>query len=161
LAFAIPNYVHRVFTTLAANLFFSIATVMIGAPGIATAVAAIGTALIWLDQVRMAQHPALWKPLGYGFVIALLHLDGSLLIGSEFWSLLLSRDTSPPVFLIWTSVAVSGLVFLYVSEQLRTRARVPLESRAGILITTAAIVVALVGLVAPGMRPALLVLCVG
>lgn len=80
LAFAAPNYVHRVFTILAANICFSIATVSLGISGLATAVAAVGIALLWLDPLRMAKRPSLWEPLGYGFAIALLLQDGFLVI---------------------------------------------------------------------------------
>jgi hypothetical protein len=161
LAIAVPNYIHRVFTTLAANLCFLIAAAIVGAPALATVVAAVGAALVWLNQVRMAKRPSLWEPIGYGFAIALLSLDASLMIGPEFWSILLPRDEPPPHFLLWTGPAVAGLVLVYVVWRLRERAGVEPDSPGTIFTIAAAIVLALCGLAAPGISAAILVLTLG
>ncbi len=161
LAFAVPNYIHRVFTSLAANFCLFIAAAILGAPALATIVAAVGTALIWLNQVRMAERPQLWAPLGYGFAIALLHLDGSLMIGSDFWRMLLPRNGEAPHFLLWSGPLVAGLIFLYVVWQLRERAGVEAASLGGVFTLSAAIVLALCGLAAPGISAAILVLALG
>jgi hypothetical protein len=161
LALAIPNYIHRVFTTVAANFCLFIAAAITGVPALATVVAAIGVAVIWLNQIRMAERPSLWQPLGYGFAIALLHLDGSLMIGPEFWTMLLPRDAPAPHFVLWAGPVVAGLVFVYVVWQLRERAGVEPDSPGGIVTVAAAIVVALCGLAAPGISAAILVLALG
>jgi hypothetical protein len=161
LAVIVPNYIHRVFTTLAANFCLFIAAFSMYTPGLATLVAAVGAALIWLDQVRLAEWPSLWEPLGYGFAIALLHVDGSLMIGPEFWRMLLSRGESAPQFLVWAGPVVAGVVFVYVVWQLRQRAGVAQTSSAGIFTLAAAIVLALCGLGAPGISAAILVLVLG
>ena len=161
LTFAIPNYIHRVFTTVAANFCLFLAAAIMGVPALATVVASIGAALIWVDQVRIAERPSLWQPLGYGFAIALLHLDGSLMIGSEFWRMLLPRDAPPPHFLLWAGPVAAGLVFIYVVWQLRERAGVTPESRSGIVTLAAALVVTLCGLGAPGISAAILVIVLG
>ena len=161
LALAVPNYIHRVFTTVAANFYFWIASAIVGVPALATAVAAVGFALVWLGQVQMAARPSLWEPLGYGFAIALLQLDGSLMIGPEFWRMLLPSDARQPHFLLWTGPVVTGLVFVYVVWVLRERAGVEPDSTGSILTVAAAVVLALCGLAAPGISAAILVLALG
>ena len=161
LALAVPNYIHRVFTTVAANFYFWIAAAIVGVPALATAVAAIGFALVWFGQVQMAARPSLWEPLGYGFAIALLQLDGSLMIGPEFWRMLLPSDARQPHFLLWTGPVVTGLVFVYVVWVLRERAGVEPDSTGSILTVAAAVVLALCGLAAPGISAAILVLALG
>ena len=161
LALSVSNYIHRVFTTLAANFCLFIAAAIMGAPALATIVAAVGAALLWLNQVRMAERPSFWEPLGYGFAIALLHLDGSLMIGPEFWRMLLRPSGSAPHFLLWSGPVAAGLVFLYVVWQLRERAGVEADSPGGIFTIAAAIVLALSALAAPGISAAILVLALG
>ncbi len=161
LALSVSNYIHRVFTTLAANFCLFIAAAIMGAPALATIVAAVGVALLWLNQVRMAERPSFWAPIGYGFAIALLHFDGSLMIGTEFWRMLLPLGDPAPHFLLWSSPLVAGLVFLYVVGQLRERAGVEADSPAGIFTLAAGIVLALCALAAPGISAAILVLALG
>lgn len=153
LAIAVPNYIHRVFTTVAANFCLFLAAGMAGAPALATIVAAIGAVLIWLHPVRIAARPAFWQALGYGFAIALLHLDGALLIGPEFWRMLLPKGAPAPHFLLWAGPAIAGLVLVYAAWQLR--------EGAGIFTVATAIVAALCGLAAPGIGAALLILILG
>ncbi len=153
LAFTIPNYLHRVFTTLAANFCLMIAATMAGAPVLATVVASVGTALIWLSQERVASNASLWEPIGYGCAIALLHLDGSLLIGPVFWQIFFPNDSSVPAFLLWAGPAVVGLVIVYVVWELR--------EHLGVMAVPGAIVFALCGTVAPGISAAVLVLMLG
>ena len=161
LALAVPNYIHRVFTIAAANFCLLSAAAVMGAPALATVVAAVGAALIWLDQIRMAEQPSLWEPLGYGFAIALVHLDGSMMMGPELWSMLLPRDAPVPDFLRWAGPIGAGIVFVYTVWQLRGRAGVEPDSPGGICIAAAAIVFALCGLAAPGISAAILVLALG
>ena len=161
LALALPNYVHRVFTTFAAIFCLFIATTGMGVPGLASAVAAAGAALVWLDPVRMAKRSFLWAPLGYGLAIALVQLDGSLLFGTDLWRELLPRHQAPSVWMLWVSPAVAGVVFVYVVWRLAVEARLDPRSHAGIATVAAAMVVALCGLAAPGITAAILVLILG
>ena len=158
LAIAVPNYIHRVFTTIAANFCLFIAAVSLGGGGFATAVAAVGASLIWLDQVRMAGRPGVWEPLGYGFAIALLHLDGSLMFGTELWSFLIPRGSLAHTFPFWIGPAAEGLVFIYVAWELRERVHVKFDSPGGIGIVAASVLLACFGLAAPGIMAAILVL---
>jgi Domain of unknown function (DUF4401) len=161
LAIAIPNYIHRIFTAFAANICLFSATAIMGVPALATVAASVGAALIWLNQIRMAERPSLWEPLGYGFAIALLYLDSALMIGPGFWRILLPGGAVVPHFLLWTCPVAAGLVFVYVVLQLRQRAGVEAGSRGGIFTVAAAIVLALCGLAAPGISAAILILVLG
>jgi hypothetical protein len=152
LAVAIPSYIHRVFTTVAANFCLFLAAVVLGVPALATGVAAAGFAVIWLDRVRLAKRPQFWEPIGYGFGIALLSVDGSPLFGSDVWNALLRPGEHAPFFL-WAGPALSGLALVYVAWRLR--------DRAGSGLIALALAAAIFGVAAPGIGAAILVLAVG
>ena len=158
LAFAVPNYLHRVFTAVAANVCLFIAAVILGAAGVATGVAAVCTVLLWIDPVRLARRPSLWEPIAYGFAIALLHMDGSLLLGSDLWRVFTPYGAKALAHTAWFGPAAEGLVFIYAAWVLRARARVRHDSAAGIAIIAASLLTACFGIAAPGIVAAILVM---
>jgi hypothetical protein len=157
LAFVIPNYVHRVFTTLAANVFLLIALADMGFVPLAGVIAAIGVAVVWRNLPLMAKRPSLWEPIGYGFAIALLHIDGTLLFTDALWNHL-----KPAIHIPWWAAPIAtGLVFIYVVWELRERAAVAANSAGGLFVMVAALVIAVAGLFAPGIVAAVLVIVLG
>lgn len=151
LAAFVPNYIHRAFTTLSANACLFIAAGMLGAPVLATAVAAAGAALPWLFPREMAKQPALWEPLAYGCAIALLHMDGSLLIGTELWKLLRPESQAAPPYVMWLGAVATGAIFVYTAWRLGAKGP----------ILAGAAAVALCGLWVPGVASAMLIITVG
>ena len=161
LAVFVPNYVHRAFTALAANVFLFLASLLFGGPVLPALVAAAGVVVVWLHTAPDAKRASFWEPIGYGFAIALLHFDGAMLFGDDLLRLLWSRSVPLPPYLIWAAQAVTSALFFYVAWQLRERAGVKLNSPGGIVVTAGAIVVTLCGLGAPGISAAILVLVLG
>ena len=157
LAFAIPNYVHRVFTTLAANVFLLMALEKVGFAPLAPLIAAVGVAAVWRNDRMMAERPSIWEPIGYGFAIALLQVDGTLLFGDLLWT----HARPAAHFLLWAGPLAVGLVFVFVVWQLRDRAGVAANSAGGIFALAAAMVIAVSGLFAPGIVAAVLVIVLG
>lgn len=151
LAWALPNYVHRAFTTVAANVCLFVGAGMVGAPVLGTAVAAVGAALPWLMEEQMAARRAVLEPVAYGCAIALLHMDGSLVLGAELWRMLLEKAERAPEFAVWLGAAVCGVVLVYAAWRLGAR---------GALLA-GAVAVGVCGLWAPGITAALLVMVLG
>jgi hypothetical protein len=150
LAFAISNYVHRVFTAIAANtaLVLWLGWTM-HAPMLASGLLAIGVTLIWVDPIMIAKRQALWEPIGYGLAIGLLLIDGAWIFESNVWS-----RNSPVVtsFAHWVGPIVVGLTLVYVAWKL---------SAGTMLAVGAAAVIALCGVAAPGISAAVLVITLG
>lgn len=151
LAWALPNYVHRAFTALSANACLFLGAGMMGAPALGTAVAAVGAALPWLFEKEMAAQPAVLEPLAYGCAIALLHMDGSLLFGHEFWEFLRPKGEKGPEYVMWLGAAVCGAVLVFAAWRLGAR---------GALLA-GAVAVGVSGVFAPGISAALLVMVLG
>jgi len=150
LAFAIANYVHRVFTVIAANTALAL---WLGwtmhAPTVALGLLAIGVTLIWVDPIVIAKRQALWEPIGYGLAIALLLIDAAWIFERNFWS-----RNSPVVtsFAHWGGPIVVGLALVYGAWKL---------SAGRMLAVGAAAVIALCGVAAPGISAAVLVITLG
>ena len=157
---AIPNYIHRIFTSAAANLFLLDA---LGLYGLAIGIAAVGASLLWLDPVQMGRRPSLWEPVAWGFTLTLLSLDALFtpLPHGLFWPLTVDASTTVMRSLFFLFSSAKGLVLIYVVWKLRERALLSLDSPAGKALTAAAVLVAGVGFAIPGIVPAILVLVLG
>jgi len=151
-AMALPNYLHRVIAAAAATAFFFLGMAAAGIPAVATAAAAFALAIVWLDQEQMASAPAVWEPLGYGLAIGLLPMEGSLLIGPAFWSLVRPDQGMALLHLGWLGPLAVGAVLAYVAWRLGARDPFTLG---------AAGVAALCGVASPGLCAGLLVLVLG
>lgn len=147
LAAGLANVIHRVFTAAAANVFLLLAAQVAGTPGLAIAVTAAGAAVIWLEPERVATAPDLWRPLGYGMALALVHLDGSVLIGPGNWGLLAREVPAFP----WLGQMAVGAVLCWAVWRLG-------GSLAGVAMVAP---LAVLGIWAPGVSAAVLVVILG
>ena len=162
LAVVLPNVVHRTWATLTAIAALHLGCAAVGAFGLATVVAATGAALIGLNEAALARRASFWRPIGYGFAIALLHLDLALIWGRELQGLLWSQTaTPPPPWVFWIGPAVTGALFVYTAARLLARLAVPRASAAGATVLAVAGMMALFGLAAPGICAGVLVLVLG
>ena len=161
LVFALPNYIHRVFTAWMAILCLSVASVKLGLPGLASGVAAGGAACIWLSPVRIVSRSDLWEPVGLGLALGLVQVEGAVLIGDELWREIFRSYTATPLWVARIGPAMVGLVLAYTVWTLLERTGVSPRSRAGALLLAAAAVLAIGGLAAPGVAAAILILVLG
>jgi hypothetical protein len=161
LAAVVPNYIHRVVTTLAANMCFFFAAMFFGGPALPALAAAAGVVFVWLHTAPDAKRASFWEPIGYGFAIALLHIDGAMLFGDDLWRLLQPSAVPLSPYLIRAAQIVTSALFFYAAWRLRERAGVKLNGPGGVVVTVGAIAVTLCGLGAPGIGAAILVLVLG
>jgi len=161
LVVALPNYIHRVFTTWVAVLCVSVASVKLGLPGLASTGAACGAAFFWLSPVRMASRSDLWEPVGIGLALGLVQVEGAVLVGDELWRVVFRAYTATPFWVARLGPAMVGVVLAYTVWTLLARSGVSPQSRAGGLVLAAAAVLAIGGLGAPGVAAAVLILVLG
>jgi hypothetical protein len=162
LALALPNFLHRVWCTFTACVALQLGCAALGAYGLPTALAAAGTLLVWLNELSLVRQRAFWLPIGYGFALALLHLDSSLIWGHELNQLLLSSGTPHPLrLLFWVGPAAVSVLFLFAAARLLDQAGVDPSSGTYRGLLGIAGLLALFGLAAPGICASLLVLLLG
>jgi hypothetical protein len=161
LALAVPNFLHRVLATGAAAIALALAVNQLALHGLAAPLLSLGLAFVWLEPKRWAVDGRIWRPVGYGLVLALLLVETFRLFGAE-WLLFGRHDRTPSWFslygpLLGRGLTAAALVWVAAALTLREGA----ASRASASAIGAAILVGLLSLTAPGLASALLILLLG
>lgn len=160
LALAVPNFLHRVLTTGGAAIAFGLGINQLELHGLAAPLLSLGLAFVWLEPRRWAADGRIWRPIGYGLVLALLLVETFRLFGAE-WLLGLRRE-APSWFGLYGPLlgrALTAAVLVWAAAALSLR-----EGRGSRLSGFAvgvAVLVALLSLAAPGLASALLILLLG
>lgn len=157
LFFAIPSFVHRVWTawTGAGAAVFALADwrLQAYAPGLL----ALACAWIWLNEFRFAARGALLRPGGYGLVLALMW--ATAMEASGYGGVLISRHQPAGEYNFWIGAGLSGAALLWTVRGLLLREAAQRAARTRLV--AAAAILALATLKAPGLAPATLILLLG
>ena len=162
LAYAVPHFLHRVLATAGGGVAFAIGMAAVPLPGFAAPLLCAGSAWIWLDARRWVGRGAMWRPIGYGLVVALLLIEGYHLVG--FGRLFGSSTLDPrwtalhgPVFARIAGAAVLAWVVLALTRE----EKLPGGSRAELGAFGGAAAAVLAAAAMPGLASALIVLLLG
>jgi len=157
-----PNFVHRIFTTLAAVGALSVGLAQAGVHGLALPLTAAGCALVWRGELRLAARADLWQPVGYGLALGVLQTATSSLMGGEMIFLFhrngqgwLQRHGSE------VGAALVATLFLVVIVDILRQLEIDTSSSEGIAILCCAALVMGVSFPAHGFSAALLILILG
>lgn len=159
LFFAIPNFVHRVWSAWTGSSAIVFALVDWRLQAYAPGLLALACAWVWLHEFRYARHGELLRPGAYGLTLSLMGAAG-LVAGSAaigFWHNPPPGNSAP----LWPGAALSGLVLLWSVWQLLSREAVRPNAGSGLGILMATLILALATLKAPGLAPATLILLLG
>lgn len=160
LALAVPNFLHRVLATSGAAIALALGVNQLELHGLAAPLLSVGLAFVWLEPKRWAVGGRIWRPVGYGLVLALILIETFRLFGAG-WLLGLGGQ-APGWFAFYGPLIGRGLTaaaLVWVATELSRRDG--RGSRISVLALGAAIVVALLSLTAPGLASALLILLLG
>jgi len=151
------NFVHRVGSTAAAAVAWSLAAPRVGL-GVMSGATALAFALIWLNETRWITKGTLWRPIGYGVALSMLWFDGVLLSGGH--AVLSADAVSIWAATRWIGPALTSTVFVYAVARLLAAHGLLASSHTGKTALAASVVIGLVTLGAPGVASALLILIV-
>lgn len=160
LALAVPNFLHRILTTSGAAVALALGVSQLELHGLAAPLLSAALALVWLEPKRWAADGRLWRPVGYGLVLALLLVETFRLFGLVY--LLGLAEQAPGWFMKYGPLLGRGLtaaVFIWAALVLSRREGG--GSRVSSLAVGVAILVAFISLMAPGLASALLILLLG
>jgi Domain of unknown function (DUF4401) len=160
LALAVPNFLHRMLASAGAAAALALGVNQLELHGLAAPLLSLGLAFVWLEPKRWAVGGRIWRPIGYGLVLALLLVETFRLFGAEW--LLGLRGGEPGWFglygpLLGRALTAAALVWVAVVLSLREGG----GSRFSAVAVGAAILVALLSPAAPGLASALLILLLG
>jgi uncharacterized membrane protein len=121
LAVVMPNYVHRVLSSYAAAISFAMTLASVRVPYLAEGLVTLLTAWIWLNEFRYPHHMRRMRAVGYGLVIALIQLTGTLLFGQNTLRWLAGTSDVGEWVPPWVGEILAGAVMLYVVWRLLQR----------------------------------------
>lgn len=159
LFFAVPNFLHRAFTSWSALIALQFAAADSGLSAFAPALATAAFAAIWLVELDHAERADLLRPAGYGVALAAVQI--AVVHGPLWYGLLLRHPQPGTQAVAWAGAAASAAVFVWAVVALLRREAVALGSEAGRLSIAAAVAGAAVSVKAPGLAPALVILVLG
>lgn len=162
LAWIIPQYIHRLLTTIFGLLALLIALNIIGLYGIGSAIIAVLFSFIWLKENSWNQQRNLWEPIAYGLAITVVFCSG-ILLTNKFLLLQTTRIKTGWLFnhaelvsSLLIALVFIGLVFVLLKEN-----KVTLKSKTAILSFLAAAALVLMSFKIYGISTGLLVVIIG
>jgi hypothetical protein len=162
LALAIPNFLHRVLTAAGAAAALALAVAQLSLHGLAAPLLCAGLAWVWLEPGRWARSGGLWRPIGYGLVLALLLVETFRLFGAAQWFGL--GGQAPGWMQLHGPLIGRGLtaaLLVAVAVMLSLREGQSSTNRVTLAVAGGALLLGLFSLGAPGLASALLILLLG
>lgn len=157
----IPNFVHRVMTTVIAAMGFYMSLDAFGAAFVFSGIILFIVAWLWLNEFRYPRLMRMFQAIGYGLVFALLPLKGSALFGyrSIGWY---SGRSHPELWVQpWMGELLIAVVFIYVVWRLLQRYHQPLGGVFTTATLFAALIVSLASMQAQGITVGIVILLLG
>lgn len=162
LALAVPNFLHRVLASGGAAVALALAINALRLHGLTAPILCAGLAWIWLEPARWATGGRLWRPIGYGLVLALLLVEVFRLFGGPY---LFGIASERPTWLALHGPLIgrvaTAAILVWVAFALARREGFAANSRTTLAAVGAASAIGLLGLGAPGFASALIVLLLG
>ena len=115
LALAIPNFVHRVFCTWNAAIFFAVALVLFDVPYMFSSVVMLLMAWLWLSEYSYPKHIQKIRAMAYGLTLALVSIESFVLFVSKgaasSWGTNVDAES---IMRPWMGEVLLGCVAFYV-----------------------------------------------
>ena len=163
LVLAVPNFLHRVLAAGGAAVAVALALAQLSLQALSIPLLCAGMALAWLEPRRWARQGRLWRPVGYGLVLALLLVETFRLFGAAGflfgWRESASDGHGDYQALAGRGMSAALLVCVAALLSLGDKPRRASSSSASAI--GAALLLGLISLKAPGLASALLVLLLG
>lgn len=161
LAFAMPNFLHRLLAAGGAGVALALAFDQLALHGLAAPLLCAAVASIWLHPAAWATRGRLWRPIGYGLVLTLLLVEISRFAGV---AALFDNDRDAGRMALHGPLigrGLTGAVLVWAAATLSIREGFGPAGRTFMLAVGAAVLIGVLCLAAPGLGSALLILLLG
>lgn len=155
-----PNFVHRVFSTLVASIAFAMALNEMDVPDVIGGVLMFGASFCWLNEFRYPQQMTKVRAIGYGLVLALIALKGTTLFGYRVFGERFSQNHGP-MALPWLGEIIIGAVTIYVVWSVLQRYGQPMKSRLSITALLVTLLVCALSINVQGITVGMVIVCLG
>ena len=161
LALIIANFLHRLLASGGSAIALALAIDQLELHGFAAPLLCAALALIWLEPSKWATDGRLWRPVGYGLVLAIVLIETFRLFGAEG----LFRGTREPRWMALHGALIgrglTGAVLVAATAFLSFREGYRPGSRIFLLSVGAALSIGILCMLAPGLGSALVILLLG
>ena len=161
LVFVMPNFIHRVFSSLFAASCFSAALALFGFPYIAGSVIMFAAAWIWLHEFNYPDRMQKQRAIGYGLVLALIQIKGSVLYHYSLIDWFGAKHHAHIWVYPWMGELLAGAVTLYVVWHMLRRLGHGLSEPITITALIGAALLTAVSMQAHGITVGMLILLLG
>jgi hypothetical protein len=157
----IPNFTHRVLTTLIVTFGFSMSLNAFGAGFVFGGIILFIAVWIWLTEFDDPRTLRLKQAIGYGLVFALIPLKGSALFGYHSLVWYMARTRPGAWVQPWMGEALIAVVFVYVVWRLLQRYQQSVTAPLTIATLLAAAIISLASIEAHGITIGITILLLG
>lgn len=161
LALAPATFLHRLLTAGGTAGAAALAVDRLSLHGLDVPLLCAALVPIWLNPARWAVRGRVWRPVGYGIVLALVLVEASRLLGGEH----LYDRTETAGWMVrhgpLVGRALTGAVLVWAAAVTARRDGLLLAGRDFVLAVGAIVLAGLLGLAMPGLASALLLLMLG
>ena len=160
----IPNYLHRIWSGVVGIAALTFLMIQFGLYPFTTFILLAATAIIWLNEFSWVKHGSKVQALGYSCVfVCFAHLitDNQVLDFSRFWHDFFGVTPLGGALGIMIASLLLGLVLLAVVLVLLKRASLSIMSGKGLAAILLAILIAVIGIRAPGITIGLVFVLLG
>lgn len=161
LSLFMPNFVHRVMSSLFAVFTFLLMLMSMGIPYLFSSVIMLLIAMIWLNEFRYPQYMSSMRAIGYGLVLALIPIKGTILFGQGRQTLRYLHGQTDFLIQPWIGELLTSVVVLYIVINLLKRNNQPLFGRLGYAVIISALIICAASFEVPGITVGVVILLLG
>jgi hypothetical protein len=162
LTLIMPNFLHRMFTTMGAIGALSTWLVQAGLFWLALPIIATGFAMVWRSEKNLIGRTELWQPVGYALALGVVQSATMTVMGGKLMDLIHHQENG------WLhkhgteiSSILVGLLVVAVAIHILSELDISTASAAGIILLCGSCTVLLVSFPAHGLSAALLLVIIG
>ena len=161
LAAVIMNSIHRIWSSFAATLAFSMGLAYYSIHFVQIALLLLAVASIWLNEFRHAKYYRMLSSAGYGFTLSLIYQQSSKYFYSYIMHEFMSSEKQKMLFAPWMGEVLSGLVFLGVVYVLLKRENIKPRDPIFIVVMVSVFLLSLASLKASGIACGIVIILLG
>lgn len=163
LALLIANFLHRVLATSGAAVALALAIYLLELHGLSAPLFCAALAFVWLEPKRWAAGGRLWRPIGYGLVLALLLAELFRLVGGGDMFGVRGGAAGTWVALHGPMIGrgLIALVLAWVAREICRREGLTQTGRTTLVAIGGALAFGLLAIDAPGLASSVLMLLLG